>query len=184
MPVRILRHRGVEWLGQGHTVERSERLGIQAQASTNLVMHRYYVHVFSVTSVVSDSLRIWEQVAMRFSRGSFQPRDRTCISCIADRFFTHWATWETHIHIITYVFRSTAFFPVYETTIKMLYQQFQHQYLLSCLENLRSVTSFPQQDFPNFTANINHQGILLKHRFKFHIQTSSGPGEKMLVGRP
>ena len=38
--------------------------------------------------------RILEWVAMPFSRGSSPPRDRTCVSyvsCIASRFFTHWA---------------------------------------------------------------------------------------------
>ena len=37
---------------------------------------------------------ILEQVAISFSRGSSQPRDQThicCVSCIAGRFFTHWA---------------------------------------------------------------------------------------------
>ena len=32
--------------------------------------------------------RILEWVAISFSRGSSQPRDLTCISCIAGRFFT------------------------------------------------------------------------------------------------
>ena len=35
--------------------------------------------------------RILEWVAISFSRGSFQPRDRTQVSHIADRFFTNWA---------------------------------------------------------------------------------------------
>ena len=38
--------------------------------------------------------RIMEWVAMPSSRGSFQPRDWTHISCIASRFFTVWATRE------------------------------------------------------------------------------------------
>ena len=41
--------------------------------------------------------KILEWVTMPFSRGSSQPKDRTlisCVSCIAGRFFTHWATWE------------------------------------------------------------------------------------------
>ena len=38
--------------------------------------------------------RILEWVTIPFSRGSFQPRDRTQISCIAGRFFTIWATRE------------------------------------------------------------------------------------------
>ena len=61
------------------------------------------VYMCSVTSVMSDSLdnsppgssvhgisqaRILEWVAMPSSRGSSQSRDQTCISCIADGFFT------------------------------------------------------------------------------------------------
>ena len=38
--------------------------------------------------------RILEWVAIPFSRGSSQPRDRTQVSCIAGRFFTSWATRE------------------------------------------------------------------------------------------
>ena len=38
--------------------------------------------------------RILEWAAISFSRGSSQPRDRTRVSCIADRSFTIWATRE------------------------------------------------------------------------------------------
>ena len=38
--------------------------------------------------------RILEWVAISFSRGSSQPRDRTRVSCTAGRFFTNWATRE------------------------------------------------------------------------------------------
>ena len=38
--------------------------------------------------------RILEWVAVLFSRGSSQPRDRTQVSCITDWFFTNWATRE------------------------------------------------------------------------------------------
>ena len=40
------------------------------------------------------SPRILEWVAYPFSRGSFWPRNRTRVSCIAGRFFTSWATKE------------------------------------------------------------------------------------------
>ena len=40
--------------------------------------------------------RILEWVAISFSRGSSQPRDRTRVSCIAGRFFTGRVTRETH----------------------------------------------------------------------------------------
>ena len=36
--------------------------------------------------------RVPEWVAISFSRGSSQLRNRTQVSCIADRFFTNWAT--------------------------------------------------------------------------------------------
>ena len=39
---------------------------------------------------------ILEWVAVFFSRGSSQPRDWTCISCIAGKFFTDWAHTYTH----------------------------------------------------------------------------------------
>ena len=39
--------------------------------------------------------RILEWVPFPFSKGSFQPRDRTQVSCIASRFFTSWATSES-----------------------------------------------------------------------------------------
>ena len=32
--------------------------------------------------------RVWEWVAISFSRGSSQPRNRTQVSCIAGRFFS------------------------------------------------------------------------------------------------
>ena len=38
------------------------------------------------------SPRILESVVYPFSRGSFQPRNRTEVSCIAGGFFTSWAT--------------------------------------------------------------------------------------------
>ena len=41
------------------------------------------------------SPRILEWVAYPFSRESFQPKNQTRVSCIAGRFFTHWAIRET-----------------------------------------------------------------------------------------
>ena len=38
--------------------------------------------------------RILEWVAMPSSRGSSQLKDRNLVSCIAGRFFSHWAIWE------------------------------------------------------------------------------------------
>ena len=45
-------------------------------------------------------IRIWNWVAMPFSRGSFQPRDQTQVSSIAGGFFTLWATREALLPIL------------------------------------------------------------------------------------
>ena len=42
----------------------------------------------------TSQARILEQVAISFSRGSSQPRNRTYISCIGRQFLYHWATKE------------------------------------------------------------------------------------------
>ena len=43
--------------------------------------------------------RILEWVASPLSRGSFWPRDRTWLSCIAGRFFTIWATRKAKVEV-------------------------------------------------------------------------------------
>ena len=48
--------------------------------------------------------RILDWVSISFSRGFSSPRDQTrvsCVSCIADRFFTCWATEEAPSHMLT-----------------------------------------------------------------------------------
>ena len=44
--------------------------------------------------------RILEWVAIPFSRGSSQPRDRTQVSSIAGSFFTIWATMEAPLYLL------------------------------------------------------------------------------------
>ena len=56
--------------------------------SCDLLVHADYT-VHGVLQV-----RILERVAVPFSRGSSQPRDRTQVSCIASGFFTSWVTRE------------------------------------------------------------------------------------------
>ena len=56
--------------------------------------------------------RTLEWVAIPFFRGSSQPRDQTCvscISCIAGAFFTNWATREAHSWV---VFHNTNVLPI------------------------------------------------------------------------
>ena len=47
----------------------------------------------SVHGILQTKILKW--VAIPFSRGSSQPRDRTQVSCIASKFFTIWATRES-----------------------------------------------------------------------------------------
>ena len=41
--------------------------------------------------------RIQEWVSISSSRGSSQPEDRTCISCVGRRILYHWITWEAPV---------------------------------------------------------------------------------------
>ena len=45
-----------------------------------------------------------EWVAMPFSKGSSQPRNRTQVSCIAGRFFTIWGIRKAYIYIYIYIY--------------------------------------------------------------------------------
>ena len=45
-----------------------------------------------------------EWVAIPFSRGSSQPRDRTWVSHTAGRFFSVWATRETHTALLYHIY--------------------------------------------------------------------------------
>ena len=47
----------------------------------------------SVHGISQTRILVW--VAIPFSRGSSQPKDRTCISCIDRQILYHWATRET-----------------------------------------------------------------------------------------
>ena len=49
---------------------------------------KYRLSIVSTDTVGILKARILEWVALPFSRGSFQPRDRTQGSCLAGRFFT------------------------------------------------------------------------------------------------
>ena len=58
---------------------------------------------YTVHGILQD--RILEWVAVPFSRGSSQPRDRTLASRIAGRFFTSWATGEALYAIYISLYR-------------------------------------------------------------------------------
>ena len=44
--------------------------------------------------------KILEWVAISFSRGSSQPRDWICVSCIGRQILYHWATWEASTKLV------------------------------------------------------------------------------------
>ena len=60
---------------------------------------------FSIHGILQA--RTLEQFAVPFSRGSFWPRDRTCIfyvSCFGMWVLYHWATWEALLYFIVWQF--------------------------------------------------------------------------------
>ena len=68
--------------------------------------------------------RILERVAISFSRGSFQPRNRTQVSCFTDRFFTGWATREAPIKqglALKELTKHFFFFFIYKTLWRPVY---------------------------------------------------------------
>ena len=71
--------------------------GLVAKSCPILVTLRAVAHQAPLSPVRGIFLaRILEWVAFSFSRGSSLPRDRTQVSCIADRFFTHRGSSSTH----------------------------------------------------------------------------------------
>ena len=60
----------------------------------------YSLPGFSVHGI--SQARILEWVAISFSRASSWPKDQTlasCVSCITDGFFTHWAIGEAFVSV-------------------------------------------------------------------------------------
>ena len=73
------------YTGKGIYSKRTEKVKMAQSCLTLCDPMDYMVHRI---------LQVWilEWVAFLFSRGSFQPRDRTQVSLIAGGFFTSWAT--------------------------------------------------------------------------------------------
>ena len=65
--------------------------------------------------------RILEWVAISFSRGSSQRRDRTRVSCISGRFFTNWATREAYLSCRAYFYMLTCHLNIFlaEVSVKV-----------------------------------------------------------------
>ena len=83
--------------------------------------------------------RILEWVAILFSRGSSWPRDQTLVSCIADRFFTIWATREAPRRV--YMLYEHLFLVCLRVTSSFLWLS-QKSWPLSLVFSLLQSTSF------------------------------------------
>ena len=68
---------------------------IPTQGSNPALSHCRWI-LYSPSHQGSPKILAW--VAYPYSRGTSQPRNRTSVSCIADRFFTSWATREAHFY--------------------------------------------------------------------------------------
>ena len=82
--------------------------------------------------------RILEWATISFSRGSSQPRDRTQISCIADRRFTVWATRE----LLTSPSKRTTFKGHQHSNATLLLSRFSRVWL--CATPRRQPTRLPR----------------------------------------
>ena len=105
--------------------------------------------------------RILEGVAMPSSRGSSLPKDPAgvyCISCIAGRFFTHWAIWEAPFYMyfsfIPNMFFLTTFLyhyllmylscpTIFNTLINMLINALRSQHLLVIITSSTTTYGVP-----------------------------------------
>ena len=82
--------------------------GIFSTQGANVGLLHYRQILYQLTH--KGSPRILEWVAYPFSSGSSRPRNRTRVSCIADRFFTNWAIREAQnklIHTIKFTILTT-----------------------------------------------------------------------------
>ena len=77
--------------------------GLSELQGSVCVKHSDFKHLLQEKNIKYMSCNIFyyqsnslEWVALSFSRGSFQPRNQTRVSYIADRFFTSWATREAY----------------------------------------------------------------------------------------
>ena len=81
------------------------KIQIQGMHSQLLSLIRLFVTLWTVALptltpqaplFIGFPARILEWVAISYSEGSFQPRDRTCVSCLSRRIlYYYWVTWES-----------------------------------------------------------------------------------------
>ena len=129
-------------------------------------------------SIVSDSLglkesqrilqaRILEWVAAPFSRGYFQPRAQTQVSCSAGRFFTSWATrGATNTGVGSYS-HLQGIFPTWESNQGLLHcrqRLYQLSYQWSPSATQQTLNK-PPSSFPSFLPHQHHLSPSRPYRF-------------------
>ena len=81
--------------------ELSVRIGEKMLLFSHLVMSHSFATPWTVACQAPLCMgfprQILVRVAVSFSRGSSQPRNRTHVSCIGRWVLYHWATWEAHL---------------------------------------------------------------------------------------
>ena len=62
-------------------------------------------------------------VGSNWYRGSSQPKDQTCISCIVGGFFTHWATWQALLSVSIYLYSMN--WPLYHFVVTLIVSHYR-----------------------------------------------------------
>ena len=101
--------------------------------------------------------RVLEWVAISFSRGPSQPKDRTWISCIADRCFTIWSPYiyiHSHIYTHTYVCMYVCINePLHHTPTTLHQLHFQFVKLNLIFKKETEERKWRNKNFKNLRAN-------------------------------
>ena len=126
---------------------------------------------FSVYGILQA--RILEWVAISCSKGSSWPRDWTHVSCIAEGFFTHWATWEAAQYLHTFLnLRFILLFKYLHDLTQVCNSQLEisfHSLPLNHILHFSSVS----QSCPTFYDPMNHsmRGLPVHHQLPEFTQT-------------
>ena len=114
----------------------------------------------SVHGILQGTILEW--IAIPFSRGSSQSRDRTWVSCIAGRFFTIWATKSTVLQFLKKWVANTQriVFCWWPHLVKQLAYQChrnKHIFLLLSVQSLSHVRPYDPVDCSTPDLPVHHQ---------------------------
>ena len=115
----------------------------------------YSLPGFSVHGILQA--RILEWIAIPFSRGTSQLRDRTLVSCITDRFFTIWATGKSQISASTQ-----------NINRGNIIKWWKEHKIVYC-ESTDIIVSMNQQGLSSFLNNVSFQNIVFHMDFLLYL---------------